>query len=142
MTTLGRTSMMLVLLGGLGRVQILADSRSVPAADDAATPARPIVEYVTVEGQLCLQPKLIKGRPEVADLVAAQKRWLTTNYPGYRLVRNQHLLTLAPELWPPSHENDPPTIQDSIEIQTADGKTISVCFSLELSAPATLGAKE
>ena len=90
-------------------------------------------EYIRVDGQPCLQPKVIAGNPEYADLVRAQHQWLAKTYPGYRLVRQSHVLTLAPEYRPPGHESDKGSGEhDSIEFQSADGKQISECFALKL----------
>ena len=88
------------------------------------------VEYVRVEGQSCLQPKVKGGVPTDHDLVAAQKRWLARNYPGYRLSQQTHVLTLAPEYRRPEDRDAPSTESDCFAFQTIDGQPISECFAL------------
>jgi hypothetical protein len=116
--------------GRLDAVEVRPDNAVavMPASEKAA-----MVEYIRVDGQACLQPKVIAGNPEDADLVRAQHQWLAKTYPGYRLVRQSHVLTLAPEFRPPGHENDQaPGEHDSIEFESADGKPITECFSLKV----------
>ena len=88
------------------------------------------VEYVRVDGQPCLQPKVISGVPTDHDLVAAEKRWLAKNYPGYRLSHQTYFLTLAPEYRRPEDRDAPSSPSDSLAFQTADGKPITECFAL------------
>jgi hypothetical protein len=91
------------------------------------------VEYVRVDGQPCLQPQVIRGIPTDHDLVAAQKRWLTQTYPGYRLARQTHVLTLAPQYRRPEDRDAPSTESDTLEFETRDGKPISECFALTVA---------
>ena len=111
-----------------------AKGSATESRSDVVVPV-PVVEYVKVDGKPCLQPKILSGSPGDTDLVAAQKRWLAKNFPGYRLVRQQHILTLAPEFRPAGQEKDPPTDYDWMEFETAGGKPIPVCFSRTLSTP-------
>lgn len=105
--------------------------RTLPG--ESPDPAATVVEYVKPAGQGCLQPKVTAGSPTDADLVDAQHRWLAQHYPGYRLLRQSHVLTLAPEFRPEgSNPDNRATESDSIEFQTSDGKPISECFSLAL----------
>jgi len=101
------------------------------APSPASLPSPPVVqvEYLRVEGKPCLQPHVTSGVPTDADLVAAQKRWLNRNYPDYRLIQQTHLLTLAPGVLKQAEEKGS-TERDSLDLQTADGKRITECFSL------------
>ena len=114
----------------MNAVDVLADNASEPIPVKASGV---VVEYVRVKGEPCLQPKVIAGDPEEADLVRAQRQWLGATHPGYRLVRQSHVLTLAPEFRPAGHEHDEgPGENDSIEFVSADGKPISECFILRV----------
>ena len=133
MTTIGRRPVLMAMLGGAIAVLLPADSHACAAAADAASLARPVVEYAKVEGQQCLQARVMTGLPEDVDLVAGQKRWLAKNYPGYRLVRQLHLLTPpAPGSLAVGHETVRPAGEDVIELTRADGESDTVCFSLVL----------
>jgi hypothetical protein len=109
---------------------LLADQVQKGDQGTESTRRPAVVEYRKVKNEACLQPYGISANPTDSDLVAAQKRWLAKNYPGYHLVRQQHILTLAPEYRAPGHENDPQSEHDSLEFETADGKPIDVCFGL------------
>ena len=101
------------------------------AQNPTDSPASAVVQYVKVEGQRCLYPKVVAGVPEDIDFVQAQYRWLRETYPGYRLVQQSHVLALAPEFRPENQKSDDePADWDSLELTLANGETVSVCFAL------------
>ena len=56
--------------------QAKVEAQVAPAitAQVAETPVE--LEYVRLDGQSCLQPKVISGVPDDSDFIAAEKRWL------------------------------------------------------------------
>ena len=128
-----RTRLRLLLpLGAI--IALSARAGDVPAAANAPEQSTAIVEYVKSPVRSCLVPRLITGRFEDADLVQSQHAWLNKNYPGWTLVRQSLILTLAPEFRPAgggATDGDEGE-HDRLEIVTADGKEISICFSLSL----------
>jgi hypothetical protein len=135
---------LLVLLAHVGVILAL----SAHAQETLCAPATPeqttaVVEYARIEGRPCLSPRVVRGQFEEADLVQAQHAWLNEQYPGWTLLRQSLVLPLAPEFRAPGDRapGDDQGKQDLLEILTADGKEISICFSLSLPKGAA-GKKE
>jgi hypothetical protein len=106
------------------------------AAASADTPVQ--IEYERVDGQSCLQPKVITGVPDDSDFVAAEKRWMERTYPSYSLSYQSYFLGTEPK--PGTREASHPSrpAVDRIDFVTAEGHAMSLCFMLGVASPTGL----
>ncbi len=96
-------------------------------------PSHGVAAYTRVEGTACLQPRIINGQPTAYDLETARDRWLAEHYPGYRLRRESHLLTLAPEYGGPTEPAETGGPGCTFVFETSNGELIEECFSRQIS---------
>jgi hypothetical protein len=96
--------------------QPVAAAAAEPAAPPAATDTRPRGIIIPARGLSCRSAIVINATHEKAG-IAEERAWINENYPGAKMVK-QGLTTC----------NDKPA--DQIDIETANGRTVSIYFDI------------
>lgn len=120
-------------VGGLALIVVGVALHAPSLPGFAAEPGSadpPKVEYVEVEGDECLQPVVRADDATLDDYRAAQQRWIDRVYPGSRASLRTTKMSVVMGDAPDTRSDLDKIKQDALHLETADGRTVAVCFAI------------